>query len=158
MIRGIVAHSLNRVIGRNGQMPWRLRDDLRFFKQTTLGHHVIMGRKTFESIGKPLEGRTNVVVSRDASFRADGATVVASPEAALEVVGEADAFVIGGGQIYRAFMPVVQEWVITVVLAEFDGDAFFPPLPGEWREETLFECGADADNEYPFVVKRMTRV
>lgn len=151
----IVARSKNGVIGRDGGIPWRLKDDMRFFRETTMGHTVVMGRKTFASLGRPLPGRRNVVVTRDLTFRADGVDVVHSPEEALALPrGPADGelFVIGGQQIYEALLPHADVIYLTEVDAVVAGDAYFPNLGGEWELTELIRHEADERNEYGFVI------
>ena len=151
----IVARSKNGVIGRGGRIPWRLRDDMRFFRETTMGHTVVMGRKTFESLGRPLPGRRNVVVTRDRGFRAEGVEVVHSPEEALALPrtpADGELFVIGGQQLYEALLPYADVIYITEVDAVVEGDAFFPALGDEWELTELRRHGADEHNEYPFTV------
>ncbi len=134
MISGIVAMSKNWVIGREGALPWRLSEDLKRFKSLTMGHPIIMGRKTFESIGKVLPGRQNIVISRQEGFQIEGATVVPSLERALEV-GRAqgqEVFIVGGGEIYRLALPLIQKLYLTLVSATIEGDAFFPVF--DWNE------------------------
>jgi len=132
----IAAVASNGVIGSQGGLPWRLPDDLRFFKQQTLGHPVIMGRRTWESIGRPLPGRHNIVVTRSTGLRAEGATVVDSLAAALAAcAGEKAAFVIGGAELYRAALPLADRLVLTEIHRDFDGDVRFPDFDrGNWRE------------------------
>jgi dihydrofolate reductase len=149
----IAAMDRNRVIGKGGAMPWRLPDDLKRFKALTLGHTVVMGRKTLESIGKPLSGRKNVVVSRNPAYRADGCMVVGSVEAALAAAGsEARVFVAGGGELYAATIGTADRLLLTHVDAEVDGgDAFFPEVdPATWRVERREEHPADARHPYAF--------
>lgn len=134
----IVAAAENGVIGRDGAMPWRIPTDLKRFKALTMGHPVIMGRKTWESLGRALPGRENVVVTRQSHFRAEGAVVVhslADAVAHARNAGATDAFVIGGGEIYRQALPAADVVHLTRVHASFEGDATFPPLdPSQWRE------------------------
>jgi dihydrofolate reductase len=128
----IVAMSKNRVIGRGGQLPWHLAADLRRFKQLTMGHHLIMGRKTWESIGRPLPGRTSVVISRQSTYQAPGARVVPDlPSACQAAAGDDQAFIIGGGLLYQEALAIVDRIYLTRVHARVDGDTYFP----EWREE-----------------------
>lgn len=142
----VAAVGENGVIGADNDMPWRLPTDLKHFKALTLGRPVIMGRKTFESLGKPLPGRPNIVVTRNAGFDAQGASVVSSLEQALERAGslaregEADSIVVmGGGEIYKAAMPFADRLEITRVHARPDGDTRFPDIdPQIWREEARF--------------------
>lgn len=135
----IAAMGRNRVIGRDGQMPWHLPDDLKYFKQKTLGHTVIMGRKTWDAMGRMLPNRRNVVVSRNADFRADGAIVVNSLDEALRhgsegAAGQQELFVIGGEQIYRMAMEKADRIYLTRIDAEFQGDAYFPEFDERhWR-------------------------
>lgn len=139
----IAAVARNGVIGRDNQLPWRLPGELKYFKAVTLGKPVVMGRKTFESLGKPLPGRTNIVITRDKTFRpADAEVVIAeSVEAALlqadavaQRDGVAEIMVIGGGEIYRQTLPNAQTLYLTEVQAEVDGDAYFPAVDlSEWE-------------------------
>jgi dihydrofolate reductase len=132
----IVAYAKNRTIGLDNALPWKLPGDLAHFKRTTLGCPIIMGRKTWDSLGRPLPGRKNIVVTRDASRTATGADVVTSLGAALELVRDADqAFVIGGAQIYREALPLADSVIATEVQADIEGDAFFAPLDdAQWIE------------------------
>ena len=132
----IVAYAQNRVIGRDNTLPWKLPSDLAHFKRTTLGHPVIMGRKTWESLGRPLPGRRNIVVTRNPDYPATGAECVTSLEQALACVqDEAQVFVIGGAQIYQEALAFAQQVIETEVVANVDGDAFFAPLdPAQWAE------------------------
>jgi dihydrofolate reductase len=123
----IVAHANNRVIGKNNDMPWHLPADLAYFKKTTLGKPIIMGRKTYQSIGRPLPGRKNIVISRDDNFQAEGVEVVNSVDAALAlVVDSAEVMVIGGGAIYQHCLAAAQRLYITHINADIDGDTYFP--------------------------------
>ena len=118
----------NRVIGQANQLPWRLSPDLKYFKRTTMAKALIMGRKTYETIGRPLPGRTNIIMTRDESYQADGCLVAHSMESALEVAGEGEVMIIGGGQLYRKFLPFADRIYMTLIDAEFEGDTFFPEL------------------------------
>jgi dihydrofolate reductase len=132
----IVAMSENRVIGAGGRLPWRLPADLARFKQTTLGHFVIMGRKTWESIGRPLPQRTNVVITRRSDYPVpSGVEVVHSLTEALELAeGQEEVFVIGGGEVFEMALPRCDRVYMTVVHTVLDGDAFFPEAtPNEWQ-------------------------
>ncbi len=148
----IVAVADNGVIGREGELPWRLPADLRRFKRLTLGHHLLVGRKTFESIGRPLPGRQMVVLSRSTDYRPEQVAVVPSLEAALELArsaGEEELFVGGGEQIYRLALPRVERIYRTRVHAEVEGDAFFPSLQaGEWSVTVSAEYPADERNSH----------
>lgn len=131
----VAAVARNGVIGARGKMPWHLPEDLKHFKQLTLGHPVIMGRRTWESLGKALPGRDNIVISRRAGFAAPGARVAASLEAAIALCGgKSSAFVIGGAEIYAAALPLADGLVLTEIEQDFDGDTHFPPWDREnWR-------------------------
>ena len=131
----IVAASENNVIGAAGDLPWRLSDDLRRFKTITMGKPIVMGRKTWDSIGRPLPGRQNIVITRQAEFAAAGCDVVASKEEAIAIAGRAgEVMVIGGSQVYELFLPDTERLYLTRVHAEVEGDAFFPEISEfEWR-------------------------
>ncbi len=157
----IVAAAKNGVIGTNNQLPWHLPQDLKYFKAVTFGKPVIMGRKTFESIGRPLPGRTNIVITRDPQWQAAaGVIVVNSIESALESAQRVfgglesnldEAMIIGGAEIYRSTLPLVEKVYLTRILQEFDGDAHFPELDeGEWMLEaaTPGEPGATTPHEF----------
>lgn len=123
----VAAVAANGVIGAGNRMPWHLPEDLKHFKALTLGHPVIMGRRTYESIGKPLPGRENIVVSRTRGLEIDGVSVAASLEGALALcMGEAVAFVIGGGELYKAALPLADGLVITEIRQDYAGDTMFP--------------------------------
>jgi dihydrofolate reductase len=135
----VVAAADNGVIGMAGAMPWHLPDDLKRFKRMTVGHPVIMGRKTFHSIGRPLPGRHNIVLTRDPGFRADGVTVAANLAEAIAAAGldprarARTLFVIGGADVYRQALPIASRVELTRVHQAPEGDAFFPPLdPASW--------------------------
>lgn len=149
----IVARARNGVIGRDNTLPWRLPEDLQHFKRTTLGAPIIMGRKTWDSLGRPLPGRANIVVSRNPDFAPEGAIVVASLEAAAQACGDvAEAFVIGGAQIYAQALPLARRVLATEVHARVEGDAFFPLLPAfQWKETARERQPAENGYEYDFV-------
>ncbi len=132
----IVAVARNGVIGRNGALPWRLPEDLAHFKRTTMGSPIIMGRKTWESIGRPLPGRRNIVVSRSKNLAANGAEIAADLDAALALCADAtEAFVIGGAQLYAAALARAQRLLVTEIDADFDGDTHWPAIDSaQWRE------------------------
>jgi len=132
----IAARARNGVIGRNNQMPWKIPGEQAYFKRMTMGHPIVMGRKTWESIGRPLPGRRNIVITRDRTYSAIGADVVGSLDDALALAGEADEiFVIGGGQLYAEAMPSASRLLLTEIDADFDGDTFMPaPDHTQWRE------------------------
>lgn len=150
----IVAQSTNRVIGKDNQLPWRLPGDLKRFKRLTMGHYMLMGRKTFESIGKPLPGRTSVIVTRNHNYRKPGAIVVHSLEEALEIprqAGAEAAFVIGGAEIFKATLPLAHRLYLTQIHQEVEGDVFFPEIsPGEWQIVSQIYRAAGGKNPYPF--------
>ncbi|PWF25100.1 dihydrofolate reductase [Corticimicrobacter populi] len=132
----IVAHALNRTIGKDNTLPWRLPGDLAHFKQTTLGHPIIMGRKTWESLGRPLPGRLNIVISRDPAYSAEGARVASTLPDALALAMPADrVFVIGGAQVYALALDLADTVCTTEINQDVDGDAYFPVLPpARWAE------------------------
>ncbi len=148
----IVALSENGVIGRGGRLPWQLSADLRRFKLLTMGHTLVMGRKTFESIGRPLPGRTSIVVTRQADYHPPGVVVAGSlDEAPRLAAGAAELFYIGGGEIYRQVLPQVERIYMTRVHAQIAGDTVFPGLsPSQWRLIEQTEHAADENNDFPF--------
>jgi dihydrofolate reductase len=131
----IVAMARNRVIGHNGKLPWHLSADLKRFKALTMGHHIVMGRHTWESIGRPLPGRVSVVVTRNGAYAAPGAIVVDSLPAALQLAADdPEVFVIGGWALYREALRLADRVYLTELPADYPGDVFFPDLPtDEWR-------------------------
>lgn len=152
MIRSLViAQAANRVIGRDNRMPWHLPADLAHFKRVTLGRPIIMGRKTWESIGRALPGRLNIVITRTPAFSAPGATVVSSLEEAFQAAGDADeAFVIGGGQIYAEAMATADRIYLTEIATEVVGDTYFPAIDrSQWQETLMGEHAPDERNAYP---------
>ena len=149
MISLIVAASENGVIGRDGDLPWRQSDDLRRFKAVTMGKPIVMGRKTWESIGRPLPGRQNIVVSRQPGLEIEGADVVASPAAAVDVAaGAEEIMIIGGSEIYKLFLPLADRVYLTRVHADVEGDAWFPALGDDWRLVSDERHAADDNNEH----------
>jgi len=148
----------NRTIGRNNALPWHLPEDLKYFKRVTLGKPIIMGRKTCDSIGRPLPGRTNIVITRDAGFQAEGARVVLSLEQALALAekiclidGAEEAVVIGGAQIYALALPLADRLYLTQVHADVEGDAHFPPLDlALWHELGRENFAAHGPNPYDY--------
>jgi dihydrofolate reductase len=150
----IVALSTNRVIGRDGGLPWHLPADLSHFKKTTMGHHLIIGRRTWEEVGKPLPGRDMVVVTRSVGFAPEGARVVRSVEQALEVAAaDEEPFIGGGAQIYRIALArdLVDRLYLTRVHAEVEGDTYFPEIDfGEWQLVSVERHDADEKNHYPY--------
>lgn len=151
----IVAMDKNRLIGVNGRLPWRLPEDMTWFRKQTMGKPVIMGRKTFESIPerfRPLPGRRNIVLTRRQDYEADGTVVVHTIKAALTAVGKAEeAVVIGGAELYRQLLPQVGRLYLTLIDAEFDGDTFFPVLDqNQWHETFREYHPADNRHEHAF--------
>ncbi len=132
----IVAIDHQGGIGRDNTLPWHLPEDLAFFKRTTTGHTIIMGRKTFDSIGRPLPNRRSIVISRNPDWQHPGAETVASLQAALDLVTDEEAaFIIGGAQIFTEALPLANRLLVTEIDASFDCDTFFPPIdPQQWRE------------------------
>jgi dihydrofolate reductase len=134
----VAALGENRVIGKEGGLPWHIPGDLKLFKQTTMGKPIIMGRKTWESLGKPLAGRTNIVITHKAEYKADGACVTNSIDQALAVAGDQESeevMIIGGAEIYRLALPKADRLYLTEVKASPDGDAWFPVFDkAAWRE------------------------
>ena len=150
MISLIVAASTNNVIGAAGDLPWRLSADLKRFKAITMGKPIVMGRKTWESIGRPLPGRQNIVITRQADYRAEGSTVVASPDNAIYAAGDVEEnMIIGVGHIYEALLPTADRIYLTRVYAEIEGDAFVPEiLESEWQFVSRETHRADEANDY----------
>ena len=150
----IVAVSSNGVIGRDGGLPWRLSNDLKHFKKLTMGHHLIIGRRTWDEVGKPLPGRTMVVVTRDREFAADGLLVGHSLEEALDIArGDDEPFIGGGAEIYRMALErgLVDRIYLTRVHAEVEGDTFFPEVDlGAWCLVSEEHHEADERNQHPF--------
>ena len=151
----IVAVAANGVIGRDGKLPWHLPDDLRHFRTLTTGHSIIMGRRTWQSLPRPLPDRQNIVVSRQSDFSATGALVVSSLNDALGAVDRPEpAFCIGGGELYRAALPIARIAYVTEIAGDYDGDATFPKLDAaHWRETSRERHAASATGriDYEFV-------
>jgi len=158
----IVAISKNRAIGIDNQIPWYLPADLKYFKKTTLGHHILMGRKSFLSIGKPLPGRTNLVLTRNPFFTAGGISVVHNLEEGLnaaETAGENELFIIGGGDIYRQSLELADKLYITEVDLEVEGDTFFPEINNEdWQLVSEDHHEADERNKWNYCFKIYERI
>ena len=151
IISAIVATANNGVIGKEGSLPWYLPADLAHFKQTTMGHPIIMGRKTHESIGKALPGRQNIVITHDKDYHAEGCEVVTSLEAALQLVsGAGEAFIIGGQSIYELALPRTDRIYLTKVDADIPGDKYFRYDPSRWQEVSVEKHPADDKNQYPY--------
>jgi dihydrofolate reductase len=157
----LAAVARNGVIGDRGRLPWRLSSDLRRFKRLTLGHTLVMGRKTWDSIGRALPGRRTVVLSRDPGFAPAGAEVVRDRDAALAAVaGDQEVFCVGGGEVYRLFLPRADRLLVTWVDADVEGDARFPRFdPAEWEaaEEEALPAGERDDHPTVFRVYHRRR-
>lgn len=154
MISAIVAVAKNGVIGKEGGLPWYLPAELARFKQVTTGHPIIMGRKTHESIGRALPGRTNIVITHNKGFEAEGCIVVVSLEKAIEEAKKAEGaeeiFIIGGESIYKEAMPLLEHIYLTRVDAEVEGDKFFHYAENEWKQVSSEKHQADEKNKYNF--------
>jgi len=151
-LTAIVAMTPDRVIGRGGELPWHLPEDLKFFQRTTSGHPIVMGRKTYDSIGRPLPKRRNIVLTRDATWSADGVEVIHSPEQLGLLPGiEGRVFVIGGSEIYAAFLPRLDELLVSHLREEHEGDTRFPEF-----EDQFPRCEVVEEHE-DFVVRRWSR-
>ena len=149
MITLIAACSENRVIGKDGTLIWHIPEDLKRFKKSTLGNPIVMGRKTYESIGKPLPGRTNIILSRDKNLRIDGCLVYNKISDILEIFEKNNIFVIGGGEIYKQFLDKADRIELTLIHKNFDGDTYFPEIGNNWQvvesQKSTFE---DTDIDY----------
>lgn len=154
IISAIVAQSENKVIGQNNQLPWHLPADLKHFKAITTGHPILMGRKTHESIGRPLPNRTNLILTRDSAFNAPGCLTVMSMDAGIEAARSRltkELFIIGGAEVYQQALPIIQRIYMTVVHHHFDGDAYFPELDKKaWLEKDCVTHPADLENGYSY--------
>jgi dihydrofolate reductase len=157
----IAAMDRKRGIGVDNKLPWRLSADLKRFRELTMGHHIIVGRKTFESIGRPLPGRRMIVVTRDGNYKAEGCDVAHSVEDAINLArerGESEVFICGGAEIYAQSIEVADRMYLTLVEAEVVADTFFPEFDErEWSERESFYQPADEGNQYPFIFKTLVR-
>jgi len=159
MLSFIVAIAKQRVIGYRNGMPWHLPAELAYFKRTTMGHPIIMGRKTYESIGRPLPGRRNIVVSRNSDFHGEGIEVAHSLDAAIALCAGRDAFVIGGATLFAEALEHADRLFITEIDAAPEGDTFFPPISTQqWREGSREHREADAKNPYAMEFVVLERV
>ncbi|MBM7647913.1 dihydrofolate reductase [Bacillus ectoiniformans] len=146
MISFIWAMDKNGLIGKDNQLPWKLPEDLKFFKETTMGSPIVMGRKTFESIGRPLPGRENIILTRDYSYEAQGCTVVHSLDELWKKAADSDEFFItGGSEIFKKTLPFAERLYVTVIDEAFVGDTYFPPL--DWNQWTLISEKKGLKNE-----------
>jgi dihydrofolate reductase len=157
----IVAMDEQRAIGKAGKLPWRLSSDLKRFRELTMGHHIIVGRKTFESIGKPLPGRQTIVVTRSKTYRPEGCLVAHSVEDAIGLArerGETEAFIGGGAAIYAAALAEADRLYLTLVHSTVDADVFFPVIAQTaWVEKETETHTADETNQYPFTFKLLEK-
>jgi dihydrofolate reductase len=155
----LVAYAANRVIGKDGKLPWHLPEDLKRFKRLTMGHHIVMGRKTWESIGRLLPGRHHVIVSRRPGYRVAGAKVVQSLDAAIASAdGDDEVFVIGGGEIFALAMPLADRILATEIERDYEGDVRFPELQsGAWRETEREEGVGESGLPYRYVTLERAR-
>ena len=155
----IVAMGRNRVIGKDNALPWKLPADMKRFREITTGKPVIMGRKTFESIGHALPKRTNIVMTRDADFRTDGCIVVHSPEDALHAaMGAEEAVVIGGSSVFEQFLPKIGRMYLTIINEDFEGQSLFPEFDmDEWYEVERREFAPDEKNMYSYTFLTLER-
>lgn len=162
LISAIAAAGENNVIGRDNHLPWHLPADMRYFKSTTMGHAVILGRKTYDSFGKALSGRTNIVLTTQKDLTLPDAVVVHSFQEALQQAKEVESsetFVLGGAQIYRETLPMLDRIYLTRVFESFDGDAFFPVLdPQQWKLTHEERHAPDEKNRYPYAFQRWERI
>lgn len=157
----LVAMDENRGIGKDNRLPWRLSSDLKRFRELTLGHHILVGRKTFESIGKPLPGRQTIVVTHNKDFDPEGCLVVHSVEDGIRLAqnrGESELFICGGAEIYAQSLGVADRMYLTLVHAVIDADTFFPEWESDgWVEEEASRHEADAKNQFSFTFKLLTK-
>ena len=162
MISLIVVHDLNRVIGQDNKMPWHIPNELAYFKEKTMGKAIVMGRSTFESIGRPLPGRLNIVITRNASYDAEGVTVVHSIEEAIEIANKhhEEVMIIGGEQIFKEVLPYADLLYITLIEHEFVGDTFFPSYEQDWEAiSTSEQHSTDSGLKYTYMLyKRKDQV
>ncbi len=160
IVSAIVAVAENGVIGRDNTLPWRLPADLQEFKRITLGHHIVMGRKNHQDIGRPLPGRVNVVLSRSVGYTTPGCVVAHSLTEALDIAraaGESECFIVGGAEIYREALPLCQRLYWTEVHAHVPGDVFFPDRGAGWQEVSRVHHAADEKHAFAFSFVRYER-
>ncbi len=152
MLTIIAAVAKNNALGKNNQLIWHLPADLKRFKKITSGHHVIMGRKTFDSLGKPLPNRTTIIITRNANFKAAGCIIVNSLTEAVKIAAiDENPFILGGAEIYKQAMDVADILDLTIVHKEFDADVFFPEIdPTIWKETSREDLKADDKNKYDY--------
>jgi dihydrofolate reductase len=157
----LVAMDENRAIGKDNHLPWRLSSDLKRFRELTMGHHILVGRKTFESIGKPLPGRQTIVVTRNESFRPESCLIAHSVESGIGLAqerGESELFICGGADIYAQSLWLADRMYLTLVHTVVDADTFFPEwVSDDWTEEALLRHDADEKNQFPFTFKLLNK-
>lgn len=162
IVSAILAATKNNVIGKDNNIPWHLSADLKYFKKTTLNHHIIMGRKTYSSIGKALPKRTNIIITRNPYFIVSNCIVMHSIDEALEFAlenGEEEVFIIGGGEIYKQSMPYLDKIYLTEVDLKVKGDAYFPKLDDkEWKIISTDHHPADEKNDFAYTFKILERI
>lgn len=148
----IVAMAKNRVIGKNNDLIWHFPEDLKRFKRLTSGHHIIMGRKTFESVGRPLPNRTNIIITRQPNYQAEGCLVAGSLEGAIKLIkDDLQPFIVGGAEIYRQSLDFAQTLEITLIEAEYEGDTFFPEFDADiWKLARAEKKEADDNHAHPY--------
>jgi dihydrofolate reductase len=158
----IVAMDRQRGIGKDNRLPWRLSADMKRFRELTMGHHLIVGRKTYESIGQPLPGRQMIIVTRQSGFQAEGCLVAPSVDAALKLArarGENEVFVIGGAELYAQTLALADRLYLTLVDAEVEADVFFPEFEAsDWLMQEVIRQQADEKNQFPFTFKLLVKV
>ncbi len=156
----VVAMARNRVIGRDNAIPWRLPSELRHFKSLTMGHHIVMGRRTYESIGRLLPGRTTVIVTRDRQYRAAGAKIAYSfADAIAQCEADDEIFVIGGAELFKAALPIADRIHLTVIDAEIPGDTLMPEFDfADWKQTSTRRYAADEKNPYDYTLTVFDRL
>ncbi|MDF2939788.1 MAG: hypothetical protein K0R66_430 [Gammaproteobacteria bacterium] len=155
-LSGVIAYSLNRVMGKNNQLPWHLPDDLKHFKALTVGKPVLMGRKTYDSIGRPLPNRRNIILSRDKALSIPGCEVIHSLD---ELASDQEVAVIGGAEIFKMLLPKIETLYLTEVQANIEGDVYFPELnPTEWKELSREHHPADEKHLYALDFVTLQRI
>jgi len=155
----VVALDRNKVIGKDGRLPWRLPDDMRHVRELTVGKPLIMGRRTYESIGRPLPKRTSIVLTRDPSFHPDGVLVAHTPEDALRLAGDVpEVIVFGGAEVFKQFLPMAERIYLTQVDAEVEGDTYFDFGASDWRVRENTAHPADERHPYAFSFMTLERI
>ncbi len=160
MVTIIAAVAKNNALGKDNQLIWHIPADLKRFKQITTGHHIIMGRKTFESLGKPLPNRTTIIISRNKNYKVEGCIVVNSLAKALEAASDdKNPFILGGAQIYQKAMELTDILDLTLIHHEFEADVFFPKIdPSIWKEVSRIDYHADDKNKYDYSFVKYKRI